>query len=105
MLLALLLVAAGPAQPSPQDEALEANPAFRAYREWRICLDDRLGRPPRLRRFGQAELETAFAACRARQEALGTAARAHYGPAAGAGMAEGLMKSVRSEYGADALPR
>lgn len=102
MLIALLLAAAQPAPASPQDKALEASPTFRAYREWRICLDGRLGRPPYLLKPGKAALEAAFSACRPQQEALGSAAEGEWGPAAGPPMAQGLSNSIRAEYGADA---
>jgi hypothetical protein len=99
MLIALLLAAATPAQ----DKALEADPTFQAYRDWRICLDSRLGRPPRPPR-GRAEIEDAFSACRVQEEALGAAARAKFSPVAGAGIFEGLSKSIRAEYGAGPSP-
>lgn len=105
MLIALLLAAAQAAPASPQDKALEASPTFQAYRDWRICLDSRLGRPPRLLRPGRAALEAAFSECRPKEEALGSAAKRVWGPVAGPPMSEGLSKGIRSEYGAEALPR
>jgi hypothetical protein len=104
MLIALLLAAAQPAAASAQDKALEASPTFRAYRQWRVCLDSRLGRPPRPKQPGPAEVAAAFSACRPQEEALGAAAKADLGPAAGAPTFEALSRDIRSEYGADALP-
>jgi hypothetical protein len=100
MLIALLLAAA-PAAASPQDKALEASPTFLAYREWRICLDGRLGRPPRLRP-SRAALEAALSACRPKEEALGSAAAGEWGPAAGPVMFQAFSRDVRAEYAADA---
>ncbi|HEX8239418.1 MAG TPA: hypothetical protein VF574_06740 [Allosphingosinicella sp.] len=101
MLIALLLAAAQPAQVSPQDKALEASRTFRAYREWRICLDGRLGRPPRLRP-SPAALEAALSACRSQEEALGAAAAGEWGPAAGPVMFQAFSRDVRAEYAAAA---
>jgi hypothetical protein len=103
MLIALLLVAAQPGPASPQDQALEASPTFRAYREWRICLDNHLGRSPRPQ-AGRAELEAAYSACRPKEEALGSMAKAEWGPVAGPPMFEGFSKDIRAEYGIDAGP-
>jgi hypothetical protein len=104
MLIALLLAAA-PAPLSPQDKALEASPTYQAYRDWRICLDSRLGRPPYVIPPGRAALEAAFAECRSREEALGSAAKAEWGATAGPPMFEAFSKGIRTDYGAAALPR
>jgi hypothetical protein len=103
MLIALLLAAAAPAPASPEDKALEASPTFQAYREWRLCLDGRLGRPPYLLPPGQAALEATFSECRPKEEALASAAKAEWGPAAGPAMFDSFSKEIRAEYGGDAL--
>jgi len=105
MLTALLLAAAQPAQAAPPDDAIDVTASIIAYRDWRLCLDGLLGPPPRPRRPRRADVEAAFAACRAHEDSLRTATAAAFGPAQGAEVFADFRTRTRAELGASVAKR
>ncbi|HEV7660372.1 MAG TPA: hypothetical protein VGO55_11055 [Allosphingosinicella sp.] len=107
MLTALLLAFAQPAPapaPAPRP-GIDVTASVGAYIDWRMCLDGRLGPPPRPRQPGQAELEAAFAACRSHEDSMRTATAAAFGPAQGAEVFERFVRGAREELGASRARR
>lgn len=105
MLTALFLAAAplAPAPPAPAPpprDAIDVTASLVAYRDWRLCLDARLGPPPRPRRPKRKAAEAALAECRSHEDGLRTALAAAFGAAEGAGMFAKFARDTRAEIGA-----
>ncbi len=107
MLTALLLAAAQPAPvPSPPPEKkIDITATMEAFLEWRACLDVLLGPPPRARRPKRAEADAAFARCRSREDTLGAAAKAAFGPGSGDELFGRFSRDARAELNASPLER
>jgi hypothetical protein len=98
--LLLLLAAAQPAAAPPPKGAIDVTASIIAYRDWRLCLDSRLGPPPRARRPKRKALAAALATCRSNEEALRTALAAAWGPVEGAAIFAKFARDTRAELGA-----
>jgi hypothetical protein len=105
MLIALLLASAQPAKPPAQEGAIDATPTIMAYVNWRVCLDGRLGPPPRRDAPTPRALEAAFAACRPQEEALRAATIAAFGPERGGEAYANMVRGARAEVSAPFPPR
>ena len=102
MLIALLIAAqpAPAAEPAPAEPAVDVTDSLIAYRDWRLCIDARLGLPPRLRVPSQAAVEAALASCRSHEESLRQAIATAFGPAQGAELFAGFAARTRTEIAA-----
>jgi hypothetical protein len=100
MLTALLLALAQTAPQSPPKDAIDVTASIMAYTDWRLCLDSRLGPPPRVRRPRRKALEAALAACHPHEDSLQAALTAAWGPAEGAEMFAKFARDTRAEIGA-----
>jgi hypothetical protein len=104
-LLAIAQTAAAPAPAPAPGPPIDVTASVGAYIDWRMCLDGRLGPPPRPRQPTQAALEAAFAACRSHEDTMRTATTAAFGPAEGAGVFERFVRGAREELGASPARR
>lgn len=103
MLTALLLLSAQtavqPAPASPSSDSIDVTASLVAYRDWRLCLDSRLGPPPRARRPKRSAIEAALVTCRSHEDSLRSALAVAFGPSEGAEMFAKFARDSRAEIG------
>ena len=98
MLTVLLLIAAAqPAAAAPAEASIDVTASLIAYRDWRLCLDSRLGPPPRARPPKRKALEESLAACASHEQLLQSALATAFGPTEGAEMFAKFARDTRAE--------